>query len=213
MWSLSAKDRERDRQSPSPQCRRKPRWGWGREEGQSTKRSGWIKRQSSHRAVSGSQSCRPGSHFPFMYSTPLLPPGLWQHFSGLCSRLDFSEGVLPNWRAASHTVLCHCESSSGILSSLQEEKNHSWVLKWDMIFICFTLPWHKMFSLTPWVIEIQGVHKCNCDMGLCSAHVTHSFYLKSHPSTWAPVSWRSWPPRFLDYKVLILGDDQVKRLT
>lgn len=44
-------------------------WGWG---------WGWggIKRKSRHRAVSGSQSWRPGRHFSFMYSKPLVPPGI-----------------------------------------------------------------------------------------------------------------------------------------
>lgn len=70
------RERERDRVQV-PLCRRKPRLGW--RQGRAELRAwGWggIKRKSRHRAVSGSQSWRPGSHFSFMYSKPLLPPGI-----------------------------------------------------------------------------------------------------------------------------------------
>lgn len=173
MWRLSAKEREREKKSASPPCRRKSRWGWGRGEGPYTELWGGIKRKSRRRAVSGSQSWQPGSHFSFMCHNPLLPPGQ-ACTPGLISQRDICRVEEQSPTPFSATG----ESSSGILSCPPSKtgENHSWVLEWDVVSVYFTPSCHKTPFPTPWVTEVLVIQKRNSNMGLGSAR--YRFLLK-----------------------------------
>lgn len=185
METVCKGERARERDSASPPCRRKSRWGWGRGEGLNTELWGRIKRKSrSREQCQVLKAGRQAATWLLCVAIPYCPqaydnasqagtPGLISQRE-ICQVEEQSPMPFPATGESSSEILSCPPSMTG--------ENHSWALKWDVVFVYLTPSCHKTSFPTSQVIEVLVIQKCNSNMGLGSAR--YRFPLKkkkSHP--------------------------------